>query len=99
LAIAQQAARYARLPLALEPKLGECTMPLGEVAGLAPGSVLRLSRPLGSEIDVHVAGAPFGSAELVRVGGTLAVRFASFRAGEHDPNGHAGNGHGKNGKA
>ena len=75
----QQIASYGKLPLPLEPELGRCMMSVREILSLAPGSVIKLHRPLGSRIDVHVGGAPFGSAEFVRVGGVLSLRIAGFR--------------------
>jgi flagellar motor switch/type III secretory pathway protein FliN len=84
LTIEQQIARYAKLTLPLEPELGRCMMPLHEVLSLAPGSVIKLPRPLGSDVDVRVGGAPFGTAEMVRVGGVLSVRLASFHSNKEE---------------
>lgn len=78
----EQLARYGKLPLAFEPELGQCTLTVGEIVALAPGSVIKLSRALGEKIDIGVAGVRFGSGELVRVGGALSVRLTGF----HSPN-------------
>jgi flagellar motor switch protein FliN/FliY len=53
-------------------------MSVREILSLAPGSVVKLSRPLASKVDLLVGGAPFGSGELVRVGGSIAVRITNF---------------------
>ena len=74
----EQIARYGKLPLPLQPELGQCTLTVGEILALAPGSLIKLSRPLGEKIDINVAGVRFGSAELVRVGGVLSVRMSGF---------------------
>jgi flagellar motor switch/type III secretory pathway protein FliN len=79
----EQMAHYGKLPLPLQPELGQCTLTVGEILALAPGSVVKLSKPLGDRIDIHVAGVRFGSGELVRVGGVLSVRMAAF----HNANG------------
>jgi flagellar motor switch/type III secretory pathway protein FliN len=71
-------AHYGKLPLPLQPELGQCSLTVGEIVALAPGSVIKLSRPLGEKIDIHVAGARFGSGELIRMGGVLSVRIAGF---------------------
>jgi flagellar motor switch/type III secretory pathway protein FliN len=76
----EQMAHYGKLPLALQPELGQCTLTVGEILALAPGSVVKLSKPLGDRIDIHVAGVRFGSGELVRVGGVLSVRMAAFQS-------------------
>lgn len=73
-------AHYGKLPLPLQPELGRCTLTVGEILALAPGSVVKLSKPLGDRIDIHVAGVRFGSGELVRVGGVLSVRMAAFHS-------------------
>ncbi|MBZ5636884.1 MAG: FliM/FliN family flagellar motor switch protein [Acidobacteriia bacterium] len=79
----EQIARYGKLPLPFQPELGRCSLTVGEILALAPGSLIKLSRPLGEKIDVKVAGVRFGSGELVRVGGVLSVRLAGFHNG-HD---------------
>ena len=76
----EQMAHYGKLPLPLQPELGQCTLTVGEILALAPGSVVKLSKPLGERIDIHVAGVRFGSGELVRVGGVLSVRMAAFHS-------------------
>jgi flagellar motor switch protein FliN len=80
----EQVARFAKLTLPLEPELGRCMMPVREILSLAPGSVIKLSRPVGARVDVRVGGAPFGTAELVRMGGVLSVRMTSFHKKEGD---------------
>lgn len=74
----EQMAHYGKLPLPLEPELGRCSLTVGEILALAPGSLIKLSRPLGEKIDINVAGVRFGSGELVRMGGVLSVRVAGF---------------------
>ena len=74
----EQMAHYGKLPLSFQPELGQCTLTVGEIVALAPGSLIKLSRPLGEKIDLHVAGVRFGSGELVRMGGVLSVRVAGF---------------------
>ena len=74
----QQLAHYGKLPLPLQPELGQCSMTVGEILALAPGSLIKLSRPLGEEVDINVAGVRFGSGEFIRMGGVLSLRVAGF---------------------
>lgn len=74
----EQIAHYGKLPLPLEPELGRCTLTVGEILDLAPGSLIKLTRSLGEKIDLNIGGVPFGSGELVRVGESLSVRVAGF---------------------
>ena len=74
----EQLSHYGKLPLPLEPELGRCSLTVGDILALAPGSLIKLSRPLGEKIDINVAGVRFGSAELVKMGGVLSVRLSGF---------------------
>ena len=76
--LVEQIAHYGKLPLSLQPELGQCSLTVGEILALAPGSLIKLSRPLGQKIDINVAGARFGSGELIRMGGVLSVRISGF---------------------
>jgi flagellar motor switch/type III secretory pathway protein FliN len=78
----EQIARYGKLPLSFEPELGQCTLSVGEIVALSPGSLIKLARPLGEKIDINVAGVRFGSGELVRVGGVLSIRMTGFHSGK-----------------
>jgi flagellar motor switch protein FliN/FliY len=84
LTAAEQVERFAKLTLPLEPELGRCMMPVREILSLAPGSVIKLSQPVGSSVDVRVGGTPFGKAELLRMGGVLSLRLTSFHKKEKD---------------
>jgi flagellar motor switch protein FliN/FliY len=82
LASPEQLARYAQLPVSVESELGQCTMSVREILSLAPGKVIKLSRPLASKVDLFVGGAPFGSGELVRVRDSIAIRITNFATGK-----------------
>jgi flagellar motor switch protein FliN/FliY len=78
LTTAEKVARYASVPLAVESELGRRNMSVREILSLAPGSLIKLTGPIGSQVDLYVGGAPFGSGEMIRVGGSLAVRMTKF---------------------
>jgi flagellar motor switch/type III secretory pathway protein FliN len=80
----EQIAHYGKLPLELQPELGRCSLTVGEILALAPGSLIKLSKPLGEKIDIHVAGVRFGSGELIRMGGVLSLRVAGFHAANNE---------------
>ena len=71
--------RYALLPLPVEAELGRCSMPVRDILALAPGSIIKLSNAVGSQIDLRVGGAPFGAGEIVSISKTIAVRIVSFK--------------------
>jgi flagellar motor switch/type III secretory pathway protein FliN len=70
--------RYGELPMMLEGELGRCVMPVREILALAPGSVVKLQNPAGGKVQVLVGGAPFAAGELVKSGGTTAIRLLTF---------------------
>jgi flagellar motor switch/type III secretory pathway protein FliN len=80
----EQMTHYGKLPLPLEPELGRCSLTVGEILALAPGSLIKLSRPVGEKIDINVAGVRFGSGELIRMGGILSLRIAGFHSAHSD---------------
>lgn len=73
---AENLTRFATLSLPVESELGRCTMLVREVLALAPGSILKLTRPVGSPVDLYVGGARFSAGEIVKTGDALAVRVA-----------------------
>ena len=82
MSLTEHIARYERMTLPLDAQLGHLMMPVGELLALTPGSVIALSRPVGSKIDVYVGGAPFGTGELISAGKLLALRFWDFSSQE-----------------
>jgi flagellar motor switch protein FliN len=74
----EQIARFSQLPLSVESELGRCSMSVREVLSLAPGSLVKLTRPIGGKVDLFVGGAPFGAGEMLRIGGTIAVKITGF---------------------
>jgi flagellar motor switch protein FliN/FliY len=71
--------RYALLPLPVDAELGRCSMPVRDILSLAPGSIIKLSNAVGSQIDLRVGGAPFGAGEIISISQSIAVRILSFK--------------------
>ena len=78
MATPEQIARFSQLPLAVESELGRTSMSVREILSLAPGSLIKLTRPIGGKVDLSVGGAPFGSGEMLRIGGIIAVKITGF---------------------
>ena len=76
--LTEQISRYEQIPLRVESELGRCAMPVREILSLAPGSVIKLSSPVGSKVDIFVGGAPFGYGELTKLGNTIGIRLTGF---------------------
>jgi flagellar motor switch protein FliN/FliY len=73
---AEALGRFAALSLPVESELGRCTMSVREILSLAPGSLIRLSRSVGSPVDLYVGGVRFSSGEIVKAGDSMAIRIA-----------------------
>ncbi|WP_157188272.1 type III secretion system cytoplasmic ring protein SctQ [Nitratireductor pacificus] len=63
------------VPVALVFELGRKTMPLGELADLAPGTVVPLAEASGTGVDVIANGKRIGRGEIVRIGEAMGVRL------------------------
>lgn len=59
-------------------------MPVREILSLAPGSVIKLSSPVGSKVDVFVGGVPFGFGEVTRLGTSIGIRLTGFAKKKQD---------------
>ena len=77
-------ARFEQVPLNVESELGRCSMQVHEILSLVPGSLIRLSSPVGSKVDVFVGGAPFGFGEVTRLGNSIGVRLTGFATKKRD---------------
>jgi len=75
----EQMERLNDVPLALRAELDQTNMTFGDVLNLEAGSVIRLGRPTGENIDVYVENVLIGWGEVLLVDGTLNVRLADLR--------------------
>jgi flagellar motor switch protein FliN/FliY len=69
----------ADVPLPLEVELDRRTMSVEEILALAPGSVIKMARSAGENIDIRVGGALMGFGEIVILEDTMGVRITDFR--------------------
>jgi flagellar motor switch protein FliN/FliY len=77
--VAEQTAALADVPIEIEVELGRKIMTVEQVLRLAPGSVLRLPRSAGENIDILAGGQMFASGEIVIVEERFGVRITDFR--------------------
>jgi len=75
----EQMERLNDVPLAIRAELDQTSMTFGDVLNLEVGSVVRLGRPTGENIDVYVENVLIGWGEVLMVDGTLNVRLADLR--------------------
>ena len=76
------ASRYADLSLGIEVELDRKPMTVREILRLKPGSVLRMTRSAGENIDIRVGGALMGFGEIVILEERMGVRITDFYEGD-----------------
>ncbi len=66
------------VPLQIEVELDRKVMAIEEILALDVGSVIRMSRSAGENIDILIGGALVGSGEIVIIEETVGVRMTDF---------------------
>ena len=69
----------AHMPLEMEGRLERRAITMGELLALAPGSLVRLDKSAGENIDVLAGGALLGFGEVVVVENAIGIRITDFR--------------------
>jgi len=72
-------AHLADVPIRITVELGRKTMTLGDVLALAAGSVIKMPRSAGENIDLLAEGALFASGEIVIIEERFGVRITDFK--------------------
>lgn len=75
----EQTAHYADVPIDLEVELGRKVMTVDAILSLQPGSVIRIPRSAGENIDILAGGQLLGSGEIVIIEERFGVRITDFR--------------------
>ncbi|MEX3957902.1 type III secretion system cytoplasmic ring protein SctQ [Trinickia sp. EG282A] len=75
---ADAGADMTALPVRLSFSLGALSLPMGEVAAIRAGTVLRLEGALPPSVRIEANGVPLGYGELVDLDGRLAVEIVEW---------------------
>jgi flagellar motor switch protein FliN len=75
----EQTAHFADVPIDLEVELGRKVMTLESILALQPGSVIKLPRSAGENIDILAGGHLLGSGEIVIIEERFGVRITDFK--------------------
>ena len=67
------------VPLLLSVELGRCSLAVGEVLRLGPGSVVELQKPVGEQLDIYVNERLVARGEAVMVGERYGVRITEVQ--------------------
>jgi len=74
----EEVAHLADVPVSLEMELDRKVMPIEEILGWQPGSVVWLTRSAGEAIDIYAGGALVGFGEVVIIETTFGIRITDF---------------------
>ena len=74
----QQIAELADVPVDVGVELASRVMTIAEILQLGPGSVIRMPRSAGDNIDLLVGGSLVGYGEIVIIEDTVGVRITDF---------------------
>jgi flagellar motor switch protein FliN/FliY len=70
------------IPIDIDVLLDRKKMTVREILSLDKGSVIKMTRSAGENIDVYVSGTMLGSGEIVIIEETLGVRITDFNEEE-----------------
>ena len=80
--VLQQIAHLANVPIDIEVELGRKTMTIEQILALTAGSVIKLPRSAGENIDIRAGGHLFGSGEIVIIDQHFGARITDFKEEE-----------------
>jgi flagellar motor switch protein FliN/FliY len=66
------------IPVDVDVLLDRKKMTVREILSLNQGSVIKMARSAGENIDIYVGGAMLGSGEIVIIEETVGVRITDF---------------------
>jgi len=70
------------VPIEVDVELDRKTMTVRDILALEAGSVIKMTRSAGENIDILVGGSPLGSGEIVIIEEAVGVRITDFREEE-----------------
>ncbi len=80
--VIEEIGHFADVPLDIVVDLDRKTMSLREILKLEKGSVVKLTRSAGENIDIIAGGATVAFGEIVIIESTMGVRITDFNLEE-----------------
>lgn len=77
--VCEQTAHLADVPIDLEVELGRRSMTVEEILGLSVGSVIKMPRSAGENIDIRAGGVIIGTGEIVIIEERFGARITDFK--------------------
>jgi flagellar motor switch protein FliN/FliY len=74
----EEISHWANVPVYVDIELDRKIMTARAILALEPGSVVKLPRSAGENIDILVGGSLIGSGEIVIIEETVGIRITDF---------------------
>jgi len=74
----EEIAHYSDVPVEIEVELDRKIMSIGAILELKLGSVLKMTRSAGENIDILIGGTLVGFGEIVIIEDSMGVRITDF---------------------
>ena len=74
----EEIAHLTDVPVDIEVELDRKIMPIGSILDLKVGSVLKMTRSAGENIDILIGGTLVGFGEIVIIEDSMGVRITDF---------------------
>lgn len=74
----EKIAHYSEVPIDVDVALDRRVMTVREILGLAEGSVVKMNRSAGENIDVMIGGTLTAFGEIVIIEDSMGVRITDF---------------------
>jgi flagellar motor switch protein FliN/FliY len=74
----EEIAHLSEVEVEVDVELDRRTMPVRDILDLQPGSVIKMTRSAGENIDIRVGGTRIGSGEIVIIEEAVGVRITDF---------------------
>ena len=68
-----------KVPLELEAVLDNRVMTIAEILELGPGSLIRMNRSAGENVQIHIGGVHVADGDIVAMDNIMCVRLTDFR--------------------
>ncbi len=75
----EEIAHLADVPIDVEIELARKTMPLRDILALTVGSVVKMPRSAGENIDILAGGTLIASGEVVIIEETVGIRITDYK--------------------
>jgi flagellar motor switch protein FliN/FliY len=75
----EEIAHFSDVPVEVEVELDRKIMSIGAILELKQGSVIKMTRSAGENIDIFVGGTLVGFGEIVIIEDSMGVRITDFK--------------------